>query len=135
MLSEKIGEFTGKVTTQRVLPADASGPKMETSFQSTGKILGVEVNELGTYSSVMRAGGVVYGEGQGVYLTKDGESCSWVGSGVGKPSGRGMGISYRGAVYYQTTAARLARLNSMCAVFEYEVDENGNTRAIMSEWK
>ena len=135
MLGEKIGEFSGKVTTQRVLPCEGSGPKIEVSFQSTGKILGLDVNEIGTYWSVMRPGGAIYGEGQGVYMTKDGESCSWVGSGIGKPTGKGTGVSYRGSVYYQTTAARLTRLNTMCAVFEYEVDENGNSRSILSEWK
>ncbi len=135
MLGEKIGEFAGKITAQRVLPADASGPKLETSFQSAGKILGMDVNELGTYWSVMRQNGAIYGEGQGVYMTKDGESCTWVGSGIGRATGRGMGASYRGSIYCQTSASRLARLNSMCVVFEFEVDENGNTRSIASEWK
>ena len=135
MLGEKIGESAGKVTTQRVLSPDAAGTKVEISFQATGKILGVEVNEIGTYWSMMRQGGALYGEGQGIYMTKDGESCTWIGSGLGKPTGRGMGVSYRGCLYFQTSASRLTRLNTMCAVFEYEVDEKGNTQAIISEWK
>ena len=33
MLGEKIGEFSGKVSSQRVLPNPGGGPKMETSHR------------------------------------------------------------------------------------------------------
>jgi hypothetical protein len=41
MLGEQLGEFRGKVTGQRVLPAEGSRPKVETSFEISGTILGV----------------------------------------------------------------------------------------------
>jgi hypothetical protein len=135
MLGEKIGEFTGKITGQRTLPPDHEGVKVETSFQSTGKILGVEATEMGTYVAVLRESGNLYGDGQGIYMTKDGESCAWRGSGIGKPTGKGLGVTYRGAIYYQTKSAKLARLNGSCVIFEYEVDESGGTRAQLWEWK
>jgi len=135
MLGEKIGEATGKVTNRRVLPCEGSGIQVEVSFQSTGKLLGIEVNEIATYRSTMKQGGALYGQGQGVLMTKDGDVITWRGSGVGKPSGRGMGVSYRGAVYYDTSSPKFSRLNTLCAVFDYEVDENGGTHAILSEWK
>jgi hypothetical protein len=135
MLGEKIGETKGKVTNQRVIDCEASGIKVEVSFQTTGKLLGFEINEIGTYSSKMREGGALYGEGQGVMMTKDGDSITWRGSGVGKPTGRGMGVSYRGAIYYESNSPKFSRLNSLCGVFDYEVDENGNTQAVISEWK
>jgi len=49
MLGEKIGGTSGKITSQRVLPNLGGGPKMETSFQANGSILGTDVKETGTY--------------------------------------------------------------------------------------
>ena len=40
MLGEKIGEITGKVTMQRVLPNLGGDPKMESTFQASGSVLG-----------------------------------------------------------------------------------------------
>jgi hypothetical protein len=74
MLGEKIGGTSGKITSQRVLPNLGGGPKMETSFQANGSILGTNVKETGTYWTVVRPDGTLYGEGQGVMITKDGES-------------------------------------------------------------
>ena len=42
MLGEKIGGISGRITAQRVLSNPGGGPKMETSFQASGSILGVE---------------------------------------------------------------------------------------------
>ena len=90
---------------------------------------------MGTYRSVARAEGMLHGEGQGVTMTKDGEMASWTGQGVGRFMGRGEAVSFRGALYYQTASSKLARLNSIVVVFEFEVDENGNTHAKLWEWK
>ena len=35
----------------------------------------------------------------------------------------------------QTSSAKFAHLNSVAIVFEFEVDENGNTHAKFWEWK
>jgi hypothetical protein len=43
MLGDKIGEMSGKINSQRVLPNPGGGPKMETSFQAIGSILGTNV--------------------------------------------------------------------------------------------
>lgn len=134
MLGEMIGEVRGKITGNRVLPSDGA-PKVEASFQQSGKLLGAEITDMGTYFSVARAVGGLYGEGQGVTMTKEGEMASWKGQGVGRFIGRGSAVSFRGAIYYQTMSAKLARLNNIAVVFEYEVDENGNTHAKFWEWK
>lgn len=118
-----------------MLPSNGQAPKVESSFHQSGKILGVEVTEMGTYWSVVRAGGMLYGDGQGVTMTKDGEMAAWTGNGVGRFTGQGEAVSFRGALYYQTSSAKLARLNSVAVVFEFEVDENGNTHAKLWEWK
>lgn len=83
MLGEKLGGESGRVTSQRVLPNPCGAPKMETSFQATGTILGVSETDTGTYWAVLRPDGTLYGEGQGILMGKGGEMATWVGQGNG----------------------------------------------------
>jgi hypothetical protein len=135
MLGERIGEDSGKVTAQRVLPADASGaPRMETSFSATGSIYGIPTTEHATYTAALRPDGTLFGDGQGVVMGAGGEACTWVGQGVGtlKPDGS---VSYRGACYYRTQSPAWQKLNRIAGIFEYEVDAQGNTQGTLFEWK
>ena len=134
MLGEKLGAESGRVTSQRVLPNPGGGPKMETSFQATGTVLGVNETDTGTYWAVVRPDGTLYGEGQGVVMGQGGEMATWVGQGVGTLKKNGS-VSYRGAVYYQTTSSTWLRLNSVAAIFEFEVDAQGNLKSEIWEWK
>ena len=133
MLGEKLGESRGKRTARRALPVDA-GFKVEVSFEDRGTILGVEGFGIGTYTSTNRPDGAMYGEGQGVFMTMDGEGATWKGSGVGKFVGGGA-VSYRGALYYSTASQKLAKLNAVASIFEFEVDPEGNTHSKIWEWK
>src|SRR3972149_1587291 len=126
MLGEKLGESRGKSTGNRVLSADLEAPKLESSFEDSGTLLGVEVSEFGTYTGVQRPGGFLQGEGQGIVMTKEGETVTWVGHGIGRFSGPGS-VSWRGSFLYRTSSERLARLNGMVGLFEYEIDPEGNT--------
>ena len=135
MLGEQIGEVTGQITGMRVLPDEGHGAKVEVSFQQTGTLLGAHVNDMGTYISVTRPDGTLFGDGQGVTMTEDGEMATWRGQGVGRFTGRGGAVSYRGAVYFQTTSERLERLNGIAVVYEYESDESGKTTVKAYEWK
>jgi len=133
MLGEILTESKGKITSQRVLSAD--GPKIEASFSSQGKVKGVEFTELGTFWSVPRPGGVMFGEGNGVMMTKEGELVSWSGNGIGRMGADGK-ASYRGAIYLQTSSTgKLASLNNVVSVFEFEVDAQGNSTEKSWEWK
>ena len=134
MQGDKIGEESGKVTSRRVLPNPSGGPKMETSFQASGTLLSVGHTTTGTYSSVVRPDGTIYGEGQGIVMSKDGDMATWVGQGVGTIKKDGA-VSYRGAIYYQTTSAKWSRLNSVAAIYEYDIDAQDHTRAQLWEWK
>jgi len=107
---------------------------METSFQAQGTLLGASETDTGTYWSMVRPDGTVYGEGQGIVMGKEGDMATWRGQGVGTIRKDGA-VSYRGAVYYQSSSARWSRLNSVAAIYEYEVDLQGNTRAQFWEWK
>jgi len=134
MVGDKVGEESGQVVSQRVLPNEGGGPKMETSFRATGSVLGVPATDTGTYWSVLRPDGTLYGEGQGIVMGKNGEAATWIGQGVGTIKKDGA-VSYRGAIYYQTTVAAWQRLNSVACVFEYEVDGQGKTHSNAWEWK
>ena len=134
MLGDKVGEERGKITGRRVLAADAHGPRVETSFDATGTLLGVGANTIGTYSAIARPDGTLFGEGQGVVMGQGGEMASWVGQGVGKFTSTG-GISFRGAIYYRTATPAWARLNGVAAVYEHEVDAKGDIHNQVWEWK
>jgi hypothetical protein len=134
MLGEKIGEEAGKVTLQRAVANAGGGPRMEITFEAKGAILGVGHKTTGTYTSEMRPDGTLYGDGQGIVMNNEGGGATWVGSGVGTIKKDGS-VSYRGAIFYRTSAAKWGRLNGVAAVFEYEVDPEGGTRAQIWEWK
>jgi hypothetical protein len=135
MLGEKLGEETGKITGYRVRPSDGMHPKVEVSFQAAGKLLGIDTTGMGTYQSVLGADGVLRGEGQGVIMTREGDVITWIGQGVGRFTGQGSGSSWRGAIYYQTSSQKLARLSTVAAIFEHEVDGEGNVHNLVWEWK
>ena len=133
MLGEQFGESRGKRTGRRVLSVDG-GFKVEVEFESKGKLLGVDITEIGTYWSESRPDGSMYGEGQGLMMTQDGEVATWKGGGVGKFVDGGA-VSYRGAIYFSTASQKLARLNGAATVFEFDVDAEGNTHSKLWEWK
>jgi len=134
MLGEQIGEGRGKRTARRVISTEGGGFKVEVSFEGTGKILGHDSVEIGTYWSCTRHDGSLYGEGQGVVLTPDGGMATWKGAGVGRIATDGS-ISYRGAIYFTTSTPKLARLNTVASLFEFDIDPQGNTHSKNWEWK
>jgi hypothetical protein len=134
MLGEKLGEETGKVTLQRVIPNGGATPKMETTFQANIKLLGIEGTNTATYWSALRPDGTLYGEGHGLVMGKGGEMASWIGQGIGIFKKDGA-LGFRGAVYYSTTASKWTGLNNVAAIFEFDIDNQGNTRSQTWEWK
>ena len=134
MLGQQLYEGSGKETGRRILPNEGSGPRMEASFRETGKMLGVEVDNSGTYTAVGRPDGSLYGTGQGIAMSKEGDVITWTGSGIGHflPNGS---IAYRGALYFQTASQKLARLNGVVGVYEYEIEANGTQKGKIFEWK
>jgi hypothetical protein len=132
MLGDKLGEVKGKRLVRRVLSVDP--PTAEVTFEDSGKILGVATTGMGSYTSVVRPDGSIFGHGQGMSTTDDGEAATWTGTGVGH-FGPGGSVSYRGMLFFRTTSKKLARLNNACAAFEYEVDPKGSTVSKFWEWK
>jgi hypothetical protein len=135
MLGEQISHEMGQITGMRVLPGETGGVKVEVSFQSSGTLLGVHETNMGTYVSVAGPDGILHADGQGVARTDDGEMVAWKGAGVGRFTGQGTAVSWRGAIYYQTQSERLARLNGLVGVFEYETQADGKSEDSTYEWK
>src|SRR5262245_60250307 len=123
MLGDKVVDGQGQITGTRILAPEGPGPKMEASIQGSGTYLGVAATDLWTYQQVMEPDGTIVGAGRGVSMAADGDVVTWTGQGVGRPTGRGMGVAYRTVVFGQTASQTLARLNHMILVGEYDVDE------------
>lgn len=132
MLVDMIGEFRGKITGNRVLSVECC-PKIESSFQEIGKILDVETTDIGTFWAIIKEDGRLYGEGQGVLTTSDGEIVTWTGKGLGKMKGKGT--DWKASIFYDTTSQKLARLNSIIGLVEFTIDEEGNAQNKVWEWK
>jgi len=133
MLGEKIGSMSGPVTN-KALPVEGSLPKFSTSTECAGTLAGAEVQVLSTYTSTMRADGTLYGEcpNQGVIMTQDGVA-TFSATAVGTFTADG-GSTFRGSVYFQTTAPSLSSLNGVCGVFHFDVDAQGNAIWDIWEW-
>ena len=134
-LGEQLGTGSGTITGTRVLAPEGQQLKLEVSFAGRGTMLGEDIAEFGTYRQTVRPGGVLYGEGDSLWLTNDGESARWSGFGVGHPTGPPPAghVGVCGSV--QTESQRLARLNSVATVVEYDVDTEGNYNWTLWEWK
>lgn len=132
MLSEQIYTGQGKRTARRVL--DTQPFTVEVSFEDKGKLLGLDGANIGTYTSSPRPDGTLVGEGRGIFASADGEVITWKGVGTGRLEPGGA-VSYRGALTFTATSSRLSRLNNIAGVFEFDVDEAGNTNSQIWEWK
>ncbi|MGC2164100.1 MAG: hypothetical protein WA634_19540 [Silvibacterium sp.] len=132
MLGKQIGETKGRRLVRRVLSVEP--PTAEVSFEDSGHMLGVPTTGMGSYTSVIREDGSIYGKGQGLSMTQDGEAVTWEGTGLGK-FGPGGSVSYRGMLFFRTASKKLEQINNTCGAFEYDVDAAGNTVSKTWEWK
>jgi hypothetical protein len=133
MLGELIGEMEGKVSSQRVI--DVKGPTMETSVTASGRLRGVQVTETLTYVANTSSKGVLHGVGNGIITTEDGDIATYTGEGIGKFDASGV-LNWRGAIFFETSSEeKLGFLNNIVAVFEAQVDAQGNFTDKTWEWK
>jgi hypothetical protein len=127
MSGEKIGEGNGHRGIRKVV-ATQPNFKVEVSFEETSKLMGVEGMNMGTYTAITKPDGSLEGVGEGVFATLEGEFVTWRGMGVGRFVEAG-GVHYTGMLSYSTTSAKLTKLNSIAAMFEFEVDAAGKTHS------
>lgn len=134
MLGDQLGTISGEMTGLRVLSTDGGHAVTEASFAGTGTLLGTTVKDMGTYESVVKPDGTLFGEGQGISMTAGGETVTWHGTGVGRFNDSG-GVSWRGCLFYETASAEFARLNGIATVFEFDTEESGKVSGSLYEWK
>jgi hypothetical protein len=133
MLGDRLGEITGSVTYRRVLRGD-DGMTLETSFAASGTFLGVSVEDVGTYVTVLRPDGTQYSEGRGIMTTDDGRIATWTGHGLGRAD-QGGAASHRGSLCFQMAPDEWARVRDVLVLFEYGVGADGTTTSEYWEWK
>ena len=132
-LGDFILDETGQVTGTRVLSADASGAKIEICLQLTGTIRGVAETTIWTYSTLTRPDGSIYGSGQGVMTTQDGDVINLIGHGSGQAPPPGGSTKFRTMLHPHTTSAKYADLNGIGLAGEYDVAPDGS--AVNKCWK
>ncbi len=123
-----IYEGTGEINSQTVL----QGPTVQTSFSSNDTVsIGandVKVTEIGTYTSTPKANGILYGEGKGVMTGPNNEMLTWTSQQIGTMTPQGK-IIFHGSMFFNALlpVGSLSFLDSMPAVFTFEVDASKNT--------
>jgi hypothetical protein len=139
MLGEVIYEGKGRITGSRVLNAEEY--KIEHSITVEGKCKDIEITLLGTFWTIPTEDkNVIYGEGQGIITTKNGDdTATFRVFGIGHSKGQ-VSTSFRGSVFYKTSSSstnggKLSFLNNKIGVLETEIDESGNSIEKHWEWK
>jgi hypothetical protein len=137
MLGQLLFESRGRITGQRLLSVENGIPKFEVSIAGTGIFTGsMEVKTNWTYWVIQRPDGTSYSQGRGVIMTRDGRE---VATATGRAEGKKIELGktrYVGAIFYETYSEnRLAFLNHLMGVNEYEVDALGNYEHRLWEWK
>jgi hypothetical protein len=140
MLGELIYESSGKIVSQKVVDTgDIYNPsaKVELSYSGSGYMQGIgNVTETWTFVNTHLKNNITQGIGKGVIMTDDGN-----GVATATELGRGFHMSpetivYPGArVFSADSNGKLAFLNELVGVTQWEVDSLGNYKVKMWQWK
>ncbi|HIM15070.1 MAG TPA: hypothetical protein EYM31_04845 [Acidobacteria bacterium] len=133
-LGELVLEDSGQITGIRVLSTDASGTTLELNLQLSGTIRGVGQNTLWTYTMLQRPDGSLYGQGNGVLTTVNGDVIHLIGSGSGKANPGGT-VRFCTMLHPHGATGQNADLNAIGLAGEYEVAADGTATNKCWEWK
>jgi hypothetical protein len=126
-----------KLIGQRVVStANGITPQIEYTNIENGTIKGVgSVTNLQTWTDTSRSPRIIYGVGQGVITTADGQDmATWIGYGIGKSNINGT-TTYHDIILFNTNSTgRLAFLKNLEGLHIAEADGNKRTTKIY-EWK
>ena len=101
-----------------------------------GTLAGVDIFKMmATYSAEMREDGTLYREcpNAGLVIAADGVA-TFTTTGIGTFTEDG-GATFKGMVYFQTSAPSLASLNGAAVVYNWDVDAEGNAAWELWQWK
>jgi len=136
MFGELIGETAGTATSIKVTTTPHGAPRVETTLEAHGTLLGVEIVDFGTYWNMPRPDGRFTGGADGLVLSQSAGGAVYSGTGVGWLYGQGGRSSWRGALYYTGLGDHFAGLNGMAVVYEFEIADNSkDMTAKYWEWK
>ena len=107
---------------------------VEVSFEDLTRLVGVDGMNIGTYTSVPKPDGSLNGQGRGVWATLEGDMATWIAIGTGR-FGAGGSVRYTGSMNFSTSSAKLAALNGISYLFEFDVAADGATHSVFYEWK
>ena len=129
-----------KSTGMRVIDV-IDRPKVEVSFSGNGTMRGnINVSDIGTIWTIPTSGDMIYSQGQGLLTTQDGETATYTQQGVGQITPQGK-VIFHGSMFFKTlssspiTSSKLAFLNNMLGIYDYESDIAGNAVRQVWEWK
>ena len=126
-----------KLIGQRVVStANGITPQIEYTNIENGTIKGVgNVTNLQTWTDTSRSPRIIYGVGQGVITTVDGQDmATWIGYGIGRSNINGT-TTYHDIILFNTNSTgRLAFLKNIEGLHIAEADGNKRTTKIY-EWK
>ena len=124
-----------------------NGPRVEVSFSGNGTIRdSINVTDIGTIWTIPTSDGMIYSEGQGVLTTQDGEMATYTQQSVGQITPQGK-VIFHGSMLFKTlpsssslpppslTTGKLAFLNNMLGIYNYESDIAGNAVKQVWEWQ
>ena len=134
-LGDLVLDETGTVTGIRILSTDASGTKAEICLQSTGTIRGVAETTLWTYTQLTRSDGSIYGSGQGVMTTQDGDVVHLTGHGSSQAAAPGGTTNFRIMLHPHSASTKYSDLNGIGLVGNYDIGADGSTVLKCWEWK
>lgn len=133
MLGDLFYGAKGKITSKRVV--DISGPKIESSYFVEGNMRKIEVEEIGTFTTIPMSENVFYVEGKDIVTIKgSNEIATVIAQGISKHTDSSKIIV--GSNFYRSSiTGKLAFLNNLVGVHEASVDNNDNILYKVWEWK
>jgi len=135
MLGKPYFEAKGKTIGTRVIDVSNGPPKIEYTFLFSGMMNGVNVTATETALVSFRSNGTGYGVGQGIIMANDGEVATYNGQGYGQSTSAGTTIVHGLHIYSTTSTGKLAFLNKIVGIEEYDLDTMGNVSAKVWAWK
>lgn len=138
MLGDIIYETNlGKLIGTRLVSAEGEIPKIEVTISQEGLLkASMDATGLVTFWSEQQKDGSIYAEGQGVLILKDDRAATatWIGKGVAhyqNQTRRDVGSVF----FNSSNNDKLAFLDNVVGVFEYEILEEGTSKGKIWEWK
>jgi hypothetical protein len=134
MLGDLFYEAKGRITSKRVLELEPV--KIESSYYVEGKMRGIEVFEIGTFTNTATSvNGVFFVEGKDIVYVKESDEMATVkAQGISKIRNSSKVIC--GSNFYNSSnTGKLSFLNNLAGVHEAYVDTDGNLIYKVWEWK